>query len=67
MINLDVEVNAFLSIKEAHDIVRRVEKSIKSNLGNVYDVMVHVEPLGNKEEDEKFGITESDINEEIKE
>jgi cation diffusion facilitator family transporter len=67
MINLDVEVNAFLSIKEAHDIARRVEKSIKSNLGNVYDVMVHVEPLGNKEEDEKFGITESDINEEIKE
>jgi len=64
MVNLDIEVNAFLSIKEAHDIARKVEKSIKSNLGNVYDVMVHVEPLGNKEEDEKFGITESDINEE---
>ena len=62
MVNLDIEVNAFLSIKEAHDIAREVEKSIKSNLHNVYDVMVHVEPLGNKEEDEKFGLTESDIN-----
>lgn len=66
MVNLDIEVNAFLSIKEAHDIAREVEESIKSDLNNVYDVMVHVEPLGNKEEDEKFGLTESDINQENK-
>ena len=64
MINLDIEVNGFLSIKEAHDIARKVEESIKLNLRNVYDVMVHVEPLGNKEEDEKFGLTETDINDE---
>lgn len=62
MVNLDVEVNGFLSVKEAHDIARKVEKSIKANIRNIYDVMVHIEPLGNKEEDEKFGITESDIN-----
>ena len=62
MINLDIEVNGFLSIKEAHDIARKVEESIKSNLRNVYDVMVHVEPLGNEEEDEKFGLTETDID-----
>ena len=61
MVNLDIEVDASLSVKEAHDIARRVEKSIKSNLRNIYDVMVHVEPLGNKEEDEKYGITESEI------
>lgn len=67
MVNLDIEVNAFLSIKEAHDIARKVEESIKANLNNVYDVMVHVEPLGNKEEDEKFGLTESDIKQENKE
>jgi cation diffusion facilitator family transporter len=66
MINLDIEVNGFLSVKEAHDIARRVENSIKSNLDNVYDVMVHVEPLGNEEEDEKFGISERNINEEKK-
>jgi cation diffusion facilitator family transporter len=64
MINLDIEVNELLSVKEAHDIARRVEKSIKSNLRNVYDVMVHVEPLGNEERDEKFGITETDIKHE---
>jgi len=62
MVNLDIEVDSALSVKEAHDIARNVEKSIKSNLRNIYDVMVHVEPLGNKEEDERYGITESEIN-----
>jgi len=62
MVNLDIEVNGFLSVKEAHHIAQQVEQSIKSNLSNVYDVMVHVEPLGNEEKDEKYGITESEIN-----
>ena len=61
MINLDIEVDPDLSVKEAHDIAKQVENSIKSNLRNIYDVMVHVEPLGNLEEDEKYGITESEI------
>ncbi len=64
MINLDIEVNGFLSVREAHEIARKVEKSIKSNLRNVYDVMVHVEPVGNEEVDEKFGVSETDIDNE---
>ena len=59
MINLDIEVDPSLSVRDAHEIARRVEESLKSGLPNVYDVMVHVEPLGNKETNEKFGITES--------
>lgn len=62
MINLDIEVDPDLSVKEAHEIARNVENSIKGNLKNIYDVMVHVEPLGNLEEDEQFGIKESDID-----
>jgi len=61
MVNLDIEVDPDLSVKEAHEIARNVEESIKSNLNNIYDIMVHVEPLGNLEEDEKYGITESDL------
>ena len=61
MINLDIEVQPHLSVQEAHGIAKNVEDSIKSRLKNIYDVMVHVEPLGNREEDEKYGITESDI------
>ncbi|MBE9518233.1 MAG: cation transporter [Bacteroidetes bacterium] len=62
MINLDIEVDPDLPVKEAHDIAKKVENSIKSNLRNIYDVMVHVEPLGNLEEDEKYGITETEIH-----
>ena len=61
MVNLDIEVDAELSVREAHDIARKVENSIKSEIHNVYDVMVHIEPLGNKEEDEKYGINEKEI------
>ena len=61
MVNLDIEVDASLSVKEAHDIARGVEHVIKEKLQNVYDVMVHVEPLGNREVNEKYGITESEI------
>ena len=61
MVNLDIEVDPDLSIKDAHEVARNVEKSIKLNLKNIYDIMVHVEPLGNLEEDEKYGITESEI------
>ena len=64
MINLDIEVNGYLSVREAHEIAQKVENSIKLNLRNVYDVMVHVEPVGNEEKDEKFGITETDIDHE---
>lgn len=61
MVNLDIEVESGLTVLEAHDIAKNVEDSIKENIENVYDVMVHVEPKGNLEQDEKFGISEKDI------
>jgi cation diffusion facilitator family transporter len=65
MVNLDIEVEPDLSVKEAHNIARNVEISIRSNLKNIYDVMVHVEPLGNTEEEE-YGITEKEIRKQNK-
>jgi cation diffusion facilitator family transporter len=62
MVNLDIEVHPFLSVREAHEIANQVEKNIKADLNDVYDVMVHVEPLGNNEEGEKYGISESEIH-----
>ena len=61
MINLDIEVDPALTVLEAHEIAKNVEDSIKQNIENVYDVMIHVEPKGNLEQDEKFGISEEDI------
>ncbi|MEX0982262.1 MAG: cation diffusion facilitator family transporter [Bacteroidales bacterium] len=61
MINLDIEVDPEMSVMEAHGIAKKVENKIKEDIKNVYDVMVHVEPTGNLESDEKFGITEKDV------
>jgi len=60
MVNLDIEVDPDLSVKKAHEIARNVEISIRSNIRNIYDVMVHVEPLGNAEEEE-YGISEKEF------
>lgn len=61
MVNLDIEVDPEMKVRDAHDIAKEVEDKIKSDIENVYDVMVHVEPMGNLESDEKFGITENDV------
>lgn len=61
MINMDIEVDADICVKDAHDIAKNVENHIKANIENVYDVMIHVEPKGNRESDEQFGISEKDV------
>ncbi len=61
MVNLDIEVEPDLPVKSAHLIAQEVERSIRSNVRYIYDVMVHVEPLGNLEKDEKYGITEAEL------
>jgi len=61
MVNLDIEVDPEMKVRDAHNIAKEVEDTIKTDIRNVYDVMVHVEPMGNLEKDEKFGITEKDV------
>jgi cation diffusion facilitator family transporter len=63
MISMDIEVDPDMKIKEAHEIAHKVEQKIKNSLPNVYDIVVHIEPIGNKEEGEKFGLTEKDVQE----
>lgn len=56
MITLDIEVNPQITITQAHEIADSVERSIKRSVDNVYDILVHVEPAGKSQENEKFGI-----------
>ncbi len=58
---LDIEVDGTIPLKEAHDLSTLVEKNIKQNIKNVYDVLVHVEPLGNREADEVYGVSEDQL------
>jgi len=61
VIDMDIEVDGSLNVKQGHEIAQKVETRIKENLKNVYDIIIHIEPLGNIE-DECFGVTSSDLN-----
>ncbi len=61
-IDLDIEVDGKLSVESAHAIACRVEEKIKERIANVYDIMVHVEPEGNIEKAEKFGLSNDDVD-----
>ena len=55
VVDLDIEVESTMSVREAHKIAVKVEESIKESLPDIYDVIVHIEPFGNVE-DERFGL-----------
>ncbi|MBN1685015.1 MAG: cation transporter [Spirochaetales bacterium] len=59
-IDLDIEVEASITVERGHGIAIAVEDKIKERLQNVYDVMVHVEPRGNVEENEAYGRSQTD-------
>ena len=59
MIELDIEADPNITIKEAHDITEAIEKNIRQKLENVYDIVIHVEPRGECSKNEKFGIDKS--------
>jgi cation diffusion facilitator family transporter len=56
-IDLDIEVDPSLTITQAHEIASKVESAVKARIEHIFDIMVHVEPAGNKQ-DEVFGLTE---------
>lgn len=56
MITLDIEVDPQMTITQAHKIADSVERSIKASIDNVYDILVHVEPAGECQTNEKFGV-----------
>jgi len=60
VIDLDIEVDGKITVSEGHEIAKTVEEEIKRVVDNVYDVLIHVEPLGNVEKDEKYGVSCND-------
>jgi cation diffusion facilitator family transporter len=65
-ITLDIEVDGELSLQEAHHRAQEVENSIKYAVKNVYDIVVHVEPIGTTHHGEKFGINRKIYQQELK-
>ena len=62
MIDIDIEVDGSKTVAEAHAISHRVEKKIKDSINNIYDIVIHIEPYGDIDKDEKFGVSDRNIN-----
>jgi cation diffusion facilitator family transporter len=62
-IDIDIEVAPDLTVSEAHRIATRVEGAIKERVEGIYDIMVHVEPVGDQhaQETEGYGLSEQEI------
>jgi cation diffusion facilitator family transporter len=58
---LDIEVDGLLPLSEAHRIAQKVEDSIKNSVDNVYDIVVHVEPIGYVHDEEKYGVSREEL------
>lgn len=61
LIVMDIEVPPEMTIAEAHAVSLEAEHLIRSRVENVYDIIIHIDPLGLKEEDEKFGISRDEL------
>ena len=59
-IDIDIEVHPEKTVLESHQIACRVEAAIKRQVENIYDIVVHVEPAGNTE-NEGYGLSEQTL------
>ncbi len=60
LVALDLEIDGKLSLNQAHEISNKVDALIKEKIDNIYDVLIHIDPKGIKEE-EAYGVSESDL------
>ena len=62
IVDLDIEVDGSMTVLEAHRIAQMTERKITERIENVYDVLVHVEPLGNVEHSERYGVSQRKLD-----
>jgi len=55
-IGIDIEVDGNMSLHEAHKIANKVEENIRRKILQIYDIRIHVEPIGTTHIDERFGL-----------
>jgi cation diffusion facilitator family transporter len=64
MVNIDIELDGDMSLKNAHTISHVVEKNIKCGLEQeVLDVIIHIEPYNDTTEEQQLGITRETLDE----
>ncbi|MFW5737572.1 MAG: cation diffusion facilitator family transporter [Spirochaetota bacterium] len=65
IVDLDIEVDGDLPVREAHRIAQQTERSIRECVEDVYDVLVHVEPIGNVENAERYGLSQRKLDDHL--
>ncbi len=60
VVDMDVEVDPSITVEEGHRIAMTVEQTIRDQVRNIYDIIVHIEPHGNDESDERYGRSEAE-------
>jgi len=60
-IDLDIEVEGNMSVNEAHSIAERTSLAIRETIGNVYDIVIHIEPYNSDREGEPYGLSLEDM------
>ena len=63
VVDMEIEVDGSLTVREGHEKATEVKKCIQNQIDNVYDVIIHVEPIGNKESSETYGLSKKNFNE----
>jgi len=63
IVDMAIEVDGNLTVKEGHDKATEVRHCIQNQLDNIYDVIIHVEPIGNEEKSETFGLSKKNFSE----
>jgi cation diffusion facilitator family transporter len=58
IVDMDIEVDGSLTVLEGHRLAAKVEKQVKRCVDNVYDVIIHIEPIGNVEKEERYGLSD---------
>ncbi|MBN2352710.1 MAG: cation transporter [Spirochaetales bacterium] len=61
LIDMDVEVDGRLTVTEAHDKVMDLERRVKAAVPTIYDIVIHMEPEGNVEHQERWGLSERQL------
>ena len=62
-VDLDFEVSPDMSVYEAHEISEQVEAEIRKVVPEIYDIQIHVEPLGSDSHQPKegYGLSPNEI------
>ena len=60
-IDLDIEVDGSMPVSEAHTIAEKTSLVIRNALGNVYDIVIHIEPYNSDRDGECYGLSLEDI------